>query len=108
VAGGVNLDLLIQDKLARRFDEKYKQSSSPQNEKSIFSSRKAMNKLLREARETKEQLSGSPLFQITLEELFDGHDFQTTVTKEDFESWVKEARGRSDGQPPFLLRRTAA
>lgn len=79
--GGYNLDILLRDYLAKKFDDLHQKGG-----KSVTTNPRAMAKLLRESRELKEQLSVSPVLQVVMEELFNGKDFQTSVKKEEFEN----------------------
>jgi len=73
--------LVLRDILVKEFDEKAKNKKIP----SIKTNKKAMTKLLREAQELKEQLSASPTLSVIIEDLYEGIDFQTTITRETLE-----------------------
>jgi len=79
--GGYQLDDAFVEYLVKEFDRKLPVGDSVKN------SRKSMTKLRREAKIVKEDcLSSSSLCDINLEELYQGVDFNTKVTREQFES----------------------
>lgn len=87
IVGGIDIDLAVRDHLAATFDRavlKVDTKSTDKNihKNSIVTNPRAMSKLLREARDLKEQLTVSPVALLQIEELFGGHDFSYTLTKE--------------------------
>jgi molecular chaperone DnaK (HSP70) len=56
----------------------------------ITSNKRAMAKLLREAREAKEQLSASPMIQLHVEEVYEGRDLKLVLNREQLEAVTAE------------------
>jgi len=84
--GGMNWDVVVRDQLAKKFDSQILKKKKKIN--SIFTSKRAMAKLLREARDLKEQLSAGSSATIHMEELFEGTNFELEVSRNEFESWT--------------------
>jgi len=82
----MSFDVVLRDRLANEFDniQKKKKKSIA----SITTSKRALAKLLREARELKEQLSAGSVSEIHMEELFEGLNLQLTVNRAQFEDWT--------------------
>ncbi|GLI64023.1 hypothetical protein VaNZ11_007184 [Volvox africanus] len=56
---------------------------------------KAMAKMRRQVRRTKEMLSANSAAPCTVEELYDGRDFQSSITREEFESLADDFFNRA-------------
>lgn len=90
--GGSNLDLLLVEHFASEFQEKHG--------KDIREHPKVMSKLRKSAKKTKEILSANKAAPIYAEELHDGIDFSSSITRERFEELA--AGFFSDAAKPLL------
>ncbi|KAG2432896.1 hypothetical protein HXX76_008627 [Chlamydomonas incerta] len=78
--GGNMLDMALAKHFAAEFSAKAKLPDVD-----VTAIPKAMAKLRRQVRRTKEMLSANSAAPCTVEELYDGKDFQSSITREDFE-----------------------
>ena len=83
--GGYSYDVVLRDALSHKFDALHQKGGA-----SIQTNPRAMAKLLREARELKEMLSVSPMIESAMEELFNGKDFKTQITQEEFTQMTRD------------------
>eukprot|EP00191_Tetraselmis_sp_GSL018_P000225 CAMPEP_0177610198 /NCGR_PEP_ID=MMETSP0419_2-20121207/19625_1 /TAXON_ID=582737 /ORGANISM="Tetraselmis sp., Strain GSL018" /LENGTH=935 /DNA_ID=CAMNT_0019105435 /DNA_START=222 /DNA_END=3029 /DNA_ORIENTATION=- len=75
--GSADLDLVLTEHFAAEFEEKHGHN--------IRSHPKVISKLRKAVRKTKEILSANKLAPVHCEELYDGIDFSSTITREKFE-----------------------
>lgn len=85
--GGLQLDLILRDKLAAEFDAKH----GAQIGGSIKSNHRAMARLLKEANRVKHILSANDKASSSVESLVDEIDFRTLIERQDFEDAVAQA-----------------
>ncbi|KAG2448832.1 hypothetical protein HYH02_006183 [Chlamydomonas schloesseri] len=78
--GGNMLDMALARHFAAEFSDKAKLPGVD-----VTQLPKAMAKLRRQVRRTKEMLSANSAAPCTVEELYDGKDFQSSITRDDFE-----------------------
>merc|ERR1719163_2698287 len=83
--GGEDMDMLLVDHFLAEFDAKHKPSVS------AFDSPKAIAKLRKQVRKTKEILSANKEAPLSVEGMHEDVDFRSTITRKDFE--VVEAIG---------------
>ncbi|KAI3487709.1 hypothetical protein L1887_48315 [Cichorium endivia] len=85
--GGLQLDLILRDKLAADFDAKH----AAQIGGSIKTNLRAMARLLKEANRVKHILSANDAASSSVESLVDEIDFRTMIQRQDFEDAVAKA-----------------
>ncbi|KAJ1976822.1 lumenal Hsp70 protein [Dimargaris xerosporica] len=88
--GGVELDFRLQRHLGQRFMAQFKGQVTTD----IFDSPRARMKLLKEANRIKHILNANTEASSSVENLFEGHDFRTTVSREEFESLAADLMDR--------------
>ncbi|GIL71901.1 hypothetical protein Vretimale_636 [Volvox reticuliferus] len=87
---GANLlDMALAKHFALQFAEKTKMKVN------VTALPKAMAKMRRQVRRTKEMLSANSAAPCTVEELYDGRDFQSSITREEFESLADDFFSRA-------------
>lgn len=77
------LDVVLARHFTARFAEKFKFDLD-----AVLGSPKAMAKMKKQVRRTKEMLSANNAAPISVEEFYEGKDFQSSITREDFETLV--------------------
>ena len=82
--GGEDMDMLLVDHFLAEFDAKHKPSVS------AFDSPKAIAKLRKQVRKTKEILSANKEAPLSVEGMHEDVDFRSTITRKDFEALAKE------------------
>jgi len=85
--GGSSLDLILMEHFAAEFEEKHKMD--------IRGHPKVMSKLRKSVKKTKEMLSANKAAPIYAEELHEGIDFSSSITREKFEELAADFFERS-------------
>ncbi|KAJ1984843.1 lumenal Hsp70 protein [Dimargaris verticillata] len=88
--GGIELDFRLQRHLGQRFMTQFKGKVNTD----IFDSPRARMKLLKEANRVKHILNANTEAYSSVENLFEGHDFRTTISREEFESLATDLMDR--------------
>merc|ERR1712107_580873 len=83
--GGHLFDLKIAESMLQRFQEKH-----PKLADGIVKNPRALRKLLSQAQKTKAILSANKGAPYIVESLYEDTDFQTSITREDFEQMCSE------------------
>ncbi|EFJ52505.1 heat shock protein Hsp70G [Volvox carteri f. nagariensis] len=97
---GANLlDMALAKHFAAQFAEKSKLDVD------VMALPKAMAKMRRQVRRTKEMLSANSAAPCTVEELHDGRDFQSSITREEFESLAADFFSRATAPLKRILER---
>ncbi|KAL6750263.1 Hsp70 protein-domain-containing protein [Haematococcus lacustris] len=78
--GSNSLDALLADHFARQFADKHRLDAAE-----VLGNAKSMAKLRKQVRRTKEMLSANTAGPISVEEFHGGLDFQSTISREQFE-----------------------
>jgi len=95
--GSNNLDMVLAEHFAKQFEEKFKLDIRPHP--------KAMAKLKRQVRRTKEMLSANTAAPFSVEEMHEGKDFQSSITREKFEELAGDFWTRAAAPLTKLLAR---
>jgi molecular chaperone DnaK (HSP70) len=78
--GGLDIDVLLAQHFTKIFENKYKKQLN----------NRAKVKMLEECEQVKEVLSANKDGPLVIEELFDGIDFQSKITRAEFEEVIKD------------------
>ncbi|PNG99289.1 Heat shock protein 17, partial [Tetrabaena socialis] len=94
---------LLDMALARHFAAEF--SAKAKLEVDVTALPKAMAKMRRQVRRTKEMLSANSAAPCTVEELYDGIDFQSTITRDAFEVLAKDFFSRATAPLKRIMER---
>lgn len=92
-AGGLEIDIILANHFAKIFETKYKKQLN----------NRAKVKLLNECQNVKEVLSANKDAYLMIEQLYEGIDFQSKITRVEFENLIKDLLAKiTDPIIPFL------
>eukprot|EP00438_Fugacium_kawagutii_P030015 Skav230451 [mRNA] locus=scaffold2124:55467:58256:+ [translate_table: standard] len=83
--GGHLMDLRIAEAMLKKFQEKF-----PKFKDGVVGNSRALRKILSQAQKTKSVLSSNKVAPFNVESLYEDTDFQTTLSREDFESMCQD------------------
>eukprot|EP00198_Chlamydomonas_reinhardtii_P001208 XP_001690543.1 ER-located HSP110/SSE-like protein [Chlamydomonas reinhardtii] len=98
--GGNQLDMVLARHFAAQFSQKAKLPDVD-----VLQLPKAMAKLRRQVRRTKEMLSANSAAPCTVEELYDGKDFQSSITRDEFEDLAADFFSRAAAPLKRIIER---